>query len=98
MSNFVVQICAIFAIMALPLLGVAAVPASLGQGDIALVVSGLASSPEAIITKAGLDLIGPETAPFGAFTQINTQNDIGALREAGALLVLNGQKVLELCR
>lgn len=98
MSNVVFQAVAILAVMAIPLLGLAASAVPLQQGDIALVVGGINLTPEVIISKAGLDLIGPETAPFGAFTQINSLDDINELRAAGALLVLNGQKVLELCR
>lgn len=86
----------VLAVAAAPLLVLAAT-GSVKEPGVALIVAPPGLRPEDIIQNAGLAEIGPERAPFGAFAQIETLEDVKKLQQAGAVFVLYGRKVLELC-
>ena len=63
-------------------------------GGVALVIPG----PGGIdMGQMNLSEIGPVRAPVGFFVEIETDDNIAALYESGALLVIDGKKVLQLC-
>ena len=96
MGKFIVVCAAVLAVSVAPLLVLAAA-GGITEPGIALIVAPPGLKPEDIIAQAGLAEIGPERAPFGAFAQIDTLNDVKKLQQAGAVFVLDGRKVLELC-
>ncbi|CUH82297.1 hypothetical protein TRM7557_03857 [Tritonibacter multivorans] len=96
MGKFTVVCAAILAVAAAPLMFLA-VAGGVSEPGVALIVARPGLSPETIIAAAGLAEIGPERAPFGAFAQIDTLDDVKKLQQAGAVFVLDGRKVLELC-
>jgi len=65
-----------------------------GVGSLALVI---ALDPEAVATAAQVKLVGPFVAPFAAFAQIETDEQITALSRAGSWAIVDGETVANLC-
>lgn len=96
MANLTVQIGAFLLVLSSPLLHLGVTSFQEPDG-IALVVGGLDGHAAQIIASAGLSEVGPTRAPLGAFAIIEHPSDVEKLRQAGAVFVLDGKKVLELC-
>lgn len=97
MGHLPFQLGAVVTVMAAPLLNFVQ-PGDFRKGGLALVVSGFNTEPSEVIRIAGLAEVGPERAPFGAYAQIENPYDIVRLKQAGALFVLDGKKVMDLCK
>lgn len=70
----------------------------LQSGDPVLVVSSpWGAEAVDVINRTGLHEISPERAPFGALTEIVAPEDVQRLKQNGALFVIGGSKVAQLC-
>lgn len=96
MSKLLIQICGVLAMALGPGLHLLQ-SQRLAAGDLVLVVRGFHKSADEIIKAAGLRVIGPEAARMASFTQIEFGTDVAVLKAAGAVLVVDGKKVLALC-
>lgn len=68
------------------------------SGEVALVIAAPWGTEAAqIAAMAGVQEVAPERAPLGALVMLDTAHSLDRLYEHGALLVINGEKVLELC-
>jgi len=65
-----------------------------GEGSLALVI---ARHPEAVATAAQVKLVGPIAAPFAVFAQIDTEEQITALSDAGSWAIIDGEAIAYLC-
>lgn len=71
---------------------------SLRAGEPVLVVTApWGPSAAVIVSRTGLFEISPESAPFGALTVLSDLGDVRRLKENGALFVLDGKTVAQLC-
>lgn len=71
--------------------------APVAEGNVVLVIAPPWGNPADIISNAGADLLGPETAPFAAFASSDVLELESRLMRAGAWAVLDGQKISNLC-
>jgi hypothetical protein len=85
------------AVVATPILAAISQPKP-EAGAIALVIaSPFGASLDEIINATNVRETYPNRAPLGAFVYLETSQTYDTLVEMGALLVLNGEKILRLC-
>ena len=66
-------------------------------GDIALVVATPWGDASWIANKAGVQEVAPERAPLGVLVALESPESVSQLYAHGAWLVIDGERVLELC-
>lgn len=66
-------------------------------GDVALVLASPWGDAAWIADKAGLQEVAPERAPLGVLVALENPQSITRLYDHGAWLVIDGERVLELC-
>lgn len=96
MANLLLQLGAVVTVLAAPFLHLVVASAEPPE-DVALVVGGFGRTAAEVIGAAGLAEVGVDRAPLGAFAQIEHPDDVEKLRQAGAVFVLDGNRVLDLC-
>lgn len=97
MPNIALMVAAIFAVLVSPVLSLIALGAP-DVGEIALVISPpWGPSSHQIAEKAGVQEVAPERAPLGVLVSVDRADAVGRLYENGAWLVVDGNRILELC-
>ncbi|OIQ41639.1 MAG: hypothetical protein BM560_09845 [Roseobacter sp. MedPE-SWde] len=66
-------------------------------GDVALVIASPWGDAAWIADKAGVQEVAPERAPLGVLVALETSQSVAQLYAHGAWLVVDGERVLELC-
>ncbi len=68
-------------------------------GEIALIIRSPWADPiSTIIENSGTQAVVPVEAPIGTLVILGNANSVERLYENGALLVVHGERILEICR
>ena len=96
--NKLIMILATLLVMVSPALALVSQGAP-RPGDVALIIRSPWSDPiDTIIANSGMQTIVPVEAPIGTLVVLGSVHSVTQLYENGAWLVVNGERILEICR